>query len=76
MTHVFLLLVDVPNLEPDVGMGEGTRGIAKYAVKAGKGLLVFALLFVDNAEAEKNFVGLIKVLIMVISKTRQKTRRG
>lgn len=55
------MLIHMANLEPDVGMGEGTRGAAEDAVETSKRFFVLALLFVDYAEAEKNFVGFVKV---------------
>jgi hypothetical protein len=39
----------VPDLEPDVGMGERTWGIAENAIKACKGIFEFTLLLVNNA---------------------------
>ena len=56
-----LLLVHMTYLEPDVCVGEGIRGIAKDAVKALEGLVVFPLLLVDDAQSEEDFVGLVKV---------------
>ena len=56
-----LLLIDVPNLEPDVGVSKGIRGVAENAIEAVQGLLVFALLLVDDAEPEVNLVGLVEV---------------
>lgn len=60
-TYVFLLFENVADLEPDIGMGEGTGRISEDAIKAGKGLFVFALLFVDDAKAEKNFIRLVEI---------------
>jgi len=70
-----LLFIDVPDLEPNISVGEGTRRVAKDAVKTGQRLCIFRLLLIDNAKAEKDFIGLVKVLIMV-SKTRRRRRRG
>lgn len=44
---VFLLFVNVSDLKPYVGMRERGRGVTENAVETGKGLVVFALLFVD-----------------------------
>ena len=49
------------NLEPDIGMGEGTRWVAEYAFETFEGVFVLALLLVYYAQAEQDFVGLIKV---------------
>jgi hypothetical protein len=38
------------NLEPDIGMGEGTGGFTENVVKVGEPLFIFALLFVDDAK--------------------------
>lgn len=76
MTYILLLLIDVTNLEPDISVGEGTGRITKYTIKAGERLFIFSLLFVDDAETEKDFVRLVEVLSVVVSKTCQKTRRG
>lgn len=75
-TDVFLLLIDVPNLEPDIGMSEWTRRVAKDTVKTSKGFLIFPLLFIDDTEAEEYFIGLIEILVMGISKTRRKIGRS
>lgn len=48
MAYIVLLFIDMPNLEPDVCMGERTWGIAEDAVEAAEGLVVLALLFVDD----------------------------
>ena len=56
-----LLLVDVPDLEPDIGMGEGIRRVAEDAVEALETLLVLALLLVDDAEPEEDLVRLVEV---------------
>ena len=56
-----LLLVHMTDLEPDVGMREGVRGVAEDAVKAFEGLVVLALLLVDDAEAEEDLVRLVEI---------------
>lgn len=58
---VFLLLVDMPNLEPDVRMGERTWRITQDAIKAAEGFIIFALLLVDYAETEENLICLVKI---------------
>ena len=35
-TYVFLLFVHVADLEPDIGVGEGTGGVPENAVEAGE----------------------------------------
>ena len=60
-THVLLLLEDVPDLEPNVGVGEWTRRVTKDAVEAFEGVFVLRLLLVNYAEAEEDFVRLVKV---------------
>ena len=60
-THIALLLEDVSDLEPDVGMCERARRITKDAIKAFERLLILRLLFVNDAETEKDLVGLVKV---------------
>jgi len=59
--YIVLLFIDMPDLEPDVGMGEGTWWVAEDAVEAAEGLFVLALLFVDDAETEEDLVCLVKV---------------
>ena len=49
------------DLEPDVSMSEGVRGVLENAVEALERLLVFALLFVDDTETEQDLVGLVKI---------------
>jgi hypothetical protein len=51
----------MPNLEPDVRMGERTWRIAQDAIKAGEGFFIFALLLVDYAETEENFICFVKI---------------
>lgn len=60
-TYVFLLFVNVADLEPDVRMSEGAGRISENTVEAGEGLFVFALLFVDDAKAEKDLICLVEV---------------
>ena len=61
MAYIVLLFIDMPNLEPDVCMGERTWGIAEDAVEATQRLVVLALLFVDDAQTEEDLVCLVKV---------------
>lgn len=60
-TYVFLLFVNVADLEPDIGMGKGTGGVPENAVETRERLFVFALLFVDDAKAEKNLICLVEI---------------
>lgn len=64
----------MPNLEPDISMDEGVGRVVKDTIKAGQRLFVFSLLLIDNAKAEKDFIGLVEVLI-VVSMTWQKIKR-
>lgn len=56
-----LLLVHMTDLEPNVGVGEWVRRIAKDAIKALEALGVFALLLVYDAEAEEDLVCLVEI---------------
>ena len=60
-TYIMLLLVHMTNLEPDVCVGKGVRGIAQDAVEALEGLGVLALLLVNDTEPEEDLVCLVKV---------------
>jgi hypothetical protein len=51
-TYPFLLFVHMPDLEPDIRVGEGVGGVAQDAVEAVERLLVLALLLVNDTEAE------------------------
>ena len=51
----------MPNLEPDVGVGERTGRVTQDAVEALETLRVLALLLVDDPQAEQDLVRLIKV---------------
>ena len=64
----------MPNLEPDISMDEGAGRVVKDTIKASQRLFVFSLLLIDNTKAEKDFIGLVKVLI-VVSMTWQKMKR-
>jgi len=57
---VFLLLVNVTNLEPDVFLGERTRRVVDDVFEALQTLAELLLLFVDDSETEINLVGLFK----------------
>lgn len=61
ITYVFLLLVDMANLEVDVLLGQWARRIVYNVLEALQTLIEFLLLLVNDAEAEINFVGLFKV---------------
>jgi len=69
-----LLFINVPNLEPDISMDEGAGRVVKDTIKASQRLFVFSLLLIDDTKAEKDFIGLVKVLI-VVSMTWQKMKR-
>jgi hypothetical protein len=58
---IFLLLVHMTNLEIDVLLGEWARGIVDDVLEAFQTLAELLLLFVNDSEAEINFVGLFKV---------------
>jgi hypothetical protein len=60
-THVFLLFVDVSNLEPDIGMGQRTWWVAKDSIEALERIVIFSLLFVYNAKTKQDFVCLVKI---------------
>lgn len=64
-TDVFLLFVDVSDLEPNVSMGQRVGRITEDTIKTGKRLFVFTLLFVDDTEAEKDFICLVKILRII-----------
>ncbi len=49
------------NLEPDVGVRQGTRRISENAIKAGQRFVVFSLLFVYNAQTEKDLICFVKI---------------
>ena len=57
---VLHLLVDMSDLDPDVGVGEGIGRVAEYAVEAFKGLGVLGLLLVDDAQTEQDLVRFVK----------------
>ena len=42
-------------------MGEGAGRVSEDTIEAGERVLVFALLFVDDAETEEDLVRLVKV---------------
>jgi hypothetical protein len=64
------------NLEPDIGMGKGTGRVSENAIKAGEGVFVFALLFVDDAETEEYLVRLVKVKVIVALVHPEHRREG
>ena len=59
--HIILLLVHVPDLEPDVRVGKGIGGALENLLKATEAVLILAALFVDDSQSEENFVRLVKV---------------
>lgn len=62
-TYTFLLFIYVPDLEPDVGVSKRVWRTTQNAVKALQGVVVLALLLVDNAKAEQDFISLVEVQI-------------
>jgi hypothetical protein len=60
-THIALLLIYVPNLEPNVCIGERAWRIAQYAIKAPQTFVVFSLLLVDDPQPEEDLIGLVEV---------------
>lgn len=58
---VFLLLVNVTNLEPYIFLGEGTRRVSDDVFEALQTLAELLLLLVDDSQAEINLVGLFKL---------------
>jgi hypothetical protein len=55
------LLVDVPDLEPDIRVGERIGRVAENAVKAGERLVVLALLLVYYPETKQDLISFVKV---------------
>ena len=55
--------MDVPDLEPDVRVGEGIWGTLKNLLEAAEALLVLATLLIDYTQPKEDFVGLVKVQI-------------
>lgn len=53
---IALLLVDVPDLEPYVGMCERIRRVSENPIKTLQAVAIFAALLVDNPKSEKNLV--------------------
>jgi hypothetical protein len=51
----------VTNLEPNVSIGKGTRGVAQNAIKAPKAFFVLGLLLVDDPQSEKHLIGFVEV---------------
>lgn len=60
-THIALLLIYVPNLEPNVSIGERAWRIAQYAIEASQTFVVFGLLLVDDPQPEEDLIGLVEV---------------
>ena len=58
---IFLLFVDVPNLEPDVFLTQWSWRISNNVLEALQALLKLLLLLVYYAESEVDLVGLFKV---------------
>lgn len=60
-THVLLLLIDMTDLEPNIGVGEWAGRVSQNAIKASEAVVVLALLLVDDAKTEKDFIFLVKI---------------
>jgi hypothetical protein len=60
---IALLLIYVPNLEPNVGIGKRTWRIAQDAIEAPQAFVIFGLLLVDDPQPEEDLIGLVKVLV-------------
>lgn len=63
MPYVFLLLVDMPDLEPDIRMSQRTRRIAQDLVETPEAVLVLGLLLVNYPQTEQDFVRLVEVCL-------------
>ena len=61
VTYIFLLLVDMANLEPDVFLGKRLWRISDNILEALQTEAVLLLLLVDYTETEIDLVGLFKV---------------
>ena len=62
-TDVLLLFIDMAYLEPDVSMCQGRRRVAKDAIEAFEGFVVFSLLLINDAEPEEDFICLVEVFV-------------
>lgn len=60
-TYVALLLVDMSDLEPDIGMSEWVRRVSEYLIETLQAIVVLAPLLVNDTQPEENLVGLVKV---------------
>jgi hypothetical protein len=60
---IALLLIYVPNLKPNIGIGKRTRRIAQDAVEAPQAFVIFGLLLVDDPQPKEDLIGLVKVLV-------------
>lgn len=58
---IFLLFVNVANLEPDILLGQWPRGRVDDVFEAIKTLVEFRLLLVYYSQTEVDFIGLLKV---------------
>jgi hypothetical protein len=56
-----LLLVHVPDLEPDVALLQRAGRLLEDALEAAETVVVFALLLVDDAEPKPDLIPLIEV---------------
>ena len=48
VTHIALLLIHMPDLKPNVGIGKRAWRIAQDAIEAAKAFFVFSLLLIDD----------------------------
>lgn len=60
-TDVFLLLVDVADLEPDVALCERAGRLLEDAFETLEARVILALLLVDYPESEQDLVRLVKI---------------
>lgn len=61
MAYVLLLIKDLADLEPYVGLTKWTWGVAEDVPETVQGSCRVAFLLVDDAQPEVNLVGLFKV---------------
>lgn len=59
--YVLLLLKDMTNLEPNVGVRKRTRRVTENTVEANKGLVKLPLLLINNTETKEYFIFFVKI---------------
>lgn len=59
--YVFLLLVNMADLEPNVCMGERAGRVPENAIETVEGVFVLSLLLVNNTQSKKNFISFIEI---------------